>query len=631
MILSAGLSLALAQDAEAYTLEPPGTVLNSVPFSVSVTAARGESTEGLELVVADERYPLTFEAGEASAEEIMVAQNGPLSVSLASGDTTLTEAESRAVPGWFSILPPLLAILIALITRQVIPALFFGVFVGAAMSYGLSWKGLWLGLLDTLDTYVLEALAPPDGSTGHAAIILFTLMIGGMVGIISRNGGMKGVVNRVSGFASSPKRGQLVTSLLGVAVFFDDYANTLVVGNTMRPITDRLKISREKLAYIVDSTAAPVATIGLVTTWIGFEVGLIGDAISKIEGYDASAYALFLNSIPYSFYPLLAVAFVFMVSYLGRDFGPMLHAERRARQDGKLTREDASVNSVEDESLEPKEDTPERALNAIIPIIVLVAVAVIGLFATGEGETIRDIIGSADSFTALIWASLLSVLVAIILSVGQRILSLEEAVDAWFAGLKNMLFVILILVLAWALAGVTDVLHTGDYLVSVLGDNLSPALLPSVIFIVAAATAFATGTSWGTMGILIPLTVPLAWAIMGANGLVDAGQFAIMYASVSAVMAGAVWGDHCSPISDTTIISSMAARCDHIDHVRTQAPYALVVGGVALALGLLPVGFGVPWWLALAISAAALVGILFVVGRPVEGEARSATVAASTD
>ena len=590
--------------------------------------------EPLELEVGGERYrvaPDAFsETGlgyEATVEGIQVPV-GSFEMRLLQGGEVLSEGSSRAILSWLAILPPLIAIAVALVTRQVIPALFLGIFIGAVTSYGFSLSGVWSGLLDTLNRYVLQALVPLDGSTGHAAIIVFTLMIGGMVGIISRNGGMKGVVNRITGFASTPKRGQVATSILGVAIFFDDYANTLVVGNTMRPVTDRLKISREKLAYIVDSTAAPIATIALITTWIGFEVGLIGDAVSNLEGFDQAAYTIFLNSVPYSFYPILAVLFVFMVALSGRDYGPMLSAERRARHTGTLMREDASVGDVGDD-MEPKEGIPERALNAIIPILVLVCVAIIGLFATGEGDNVQDIIGSADSFTSLVWASLLGVLAAALLTVGQRILSLEETVGAWYSGLKNMLFVIIILILAWALSGVTDVLHTGDYLVSILGESLAPAALPALIFVVSAATAFATGTSWGTMGILVPLTVPLTWAILQANGLASPEHYAILYAAIASVLSGAVWGDHCSPISDTTIISSIASQCDHIDHVRTQLPYALTVGGVALLIGLLPVGLGAPWWLMLLTGVLVLGGTLFMVGKKAEVE-EAAPVAAET-
>ena len=610
-------SVARAQDdGSSYSIvEPPQVILKGIPFSVDVEAG-GSPAKNVQLQVAGESYDASFTDGTATVEDIVVEETGETSMAVVAGGEQVAEQSTNSVPGWFSILPPLLAIAVALITRQVLPALFLGIYIGAAMSYGITLSALWYGLIDTLNVYVIEALSPPDGSTGHASIIAFTLMIGGMVGIISRNGGMKGVVNRIIGFASTPQRGQTATGILGVAIFFDDYANTLVVGNTMRSITDRLKVSREKLAYIVDSTAAPVATIALISTWIGFQVGLIDEAVGNIEGFGQSAYSIFLNSIPYAFYPILAVVFVFAVALTGRDFGPMYDAEVRSRTEGKVLRDGADVDSAASgDELEPGEGTPERAFNAVVPIVVLVGVAMVGLYVTGSGESLQDIIGSADPFASLVWGSLISVLVAVALTIGQRLLTLGETMDAWYVGLRAMLFVMVILVLAWALSSVTEVLHTGDYLVSVLGESLPPAVVPALVFVVAAATAFATGTSWGTMGILIPLTVPLSWAILQANGMDNPDGYYILYASVSTVLAGSVWGDHCSPISDTTIISSMASGSDHIDHVRTQLPYALFTGIVALVIGLLPVGFGLPWWLMMPVSIAVAVGGLFVIGK----------------
>ncbi len=517
---------------------------------------------------------------------------------------SVESADDRDHFGWISILPPLLAIAMALAFKRVIPALFLGIWVGAWAVYGFSAPGLLQGLLDAFQVFVLKALANED----HASIILFSFMIGGMVGIVTRNGGMNGVVNKIAAWATSARRGQLATGVLGLLVFFDDYANTLVVGNTMRPVTDRLKISREKLAYIVDSTAAPVSCLALVTTWIGYEVGLIGTAVESIDGLDVSPYAVFLESIPYSFYPLLAIFFVFAIVLSRNDFGPMHAAESRARRTGQLVRPGASIDpeATGGEHTAPIEGKPQRALNAVIPVVVLVFGVIGGLYATGEGDTIRDIIGTADSYKALMWASLVSVLVAYLLSVGQRILTVAQTIEAWYAGLKSMLFAMIILVLAWSLSGITEVLGTAEYLVMILGDTVPAGLLPAIVFILSAATAFATGSSWGTMGILMPLVIPLTWAVLVVNGMSDPAHFHILYSTVSCVLAGSVWGDHCSPISDTTILSSMASGCDHIDHVRTQLPYAMTVGVVAILVGTVPTGFGFPWWASLLIGASIL-------------------------
>ena len=589
---------AAGQDVE---VEVPQVVLSGVPFEVTVRPAAGTPDTALaamQVRAGDAAYPLVAaEDGTLRAEGVRAAAGGVVVVE--QGGAVLAQATARTVPGWLSILPPVLAILIALLFKRVIPALFLGIWIGAWIAVGGAF-GWFYGLFDAFQVYVRDAMTDGD----HVSIILFTLMIGGMVGIISKSGGMQGVVNRIVRWADTPRKGQLATGLLGLVIFFDDYANTLVVGNTMRPVTDRLRVSREKLAYIVDSTAAPVACLAFVTTWIGYEVGIIGAAVEQIAGYDESAYSIFLNSIPYSFYPILAIFFVFAVANSRRDFGPMYQAELRARSTGAVLRPGAKVDeaAAEGQELAPKPGQPTRIVNAILPILVLVGGVLLGLWITGEGTSLRDIVGSADSYKALMWASLAGVLVAGGLAVGQRILTLEETVEAWYAGLKAMLFAMIILVLAWSLSAITGVLHTADYLVSVLGEALNPGFLPAIIFLLAAATAFATGSSWGTMGILMPLVVPLVWAVLQANAMAEPEHFHILYSTVSCVLAGSVWGDHCSPISDTTILSSMASGCDHIDHVRTQIPYAMTVGLVALLLGTLPAGFGFPWWASLLIS-----------------------------
>jgi Na+/H+ antiporter NhaC len=615
-------SPAVGQDDGA--IDVPDPVLTDIGFSVTVPGDSSLAETGSPIVrVGDATHALSYDAENKqwTAEEVTVPSSGSATVDVMANDTVLRSVSTRAIPGWLSILPPLLAIGMALLYRRVIPALFFGVWIGAVLAIGFTPWAAFKGLLDTLQVYVLGALA----NSSHAAIILFSLMIGGMVGIISKNGGTFGIVDRLTGLASDSKRGQVVTGVLGISIFFDDYANTLIVGNTMRPVTDRLRISREKLAYIVDSTAAPISTIAFVTTWIGYQVGLLGTAIEGIEGFSQGEYSVFLSSLPYNFYPLLALFFVFLVAFMGYDFGPMYRAEKRARETGEVLGKDAKVDEAasEGEELEPPEGTPYRAFNAVIPIVVLVGSVLAGLYATGvqvvgPEASLQDIIGEADSYAALVWGSLLGVITAAALSLGQGILDLEQTVEAWYEGLKSMLFAMIILVLAWGLSDITGVLHTADYLVSILGEALPAGVVPAIVFVLAAATAFATGSSWGTMAILMPLVVPLVWAILGQNNMADPAHYHILYSSISCVLAGSVWGDHCSPISDTTILSSMASGCDHIEHVRTQLPYALSVGTVAIFFGTLPAGFGMPWWVGLLIGAVLLYGLLRIVGTPID-------------
>jgi len=598
-------------------IQVPKAILSGIPYHVEVDPSVGSQT-GLTVRAGGQTYPVTVdpETGVASSEAIVALSSGLVQIELLRDGAAIASASRRVIPGWLAIVPPLLAILVALLFKRVIPALFLGIWVGGWAAAGLSFAGVFTSLLDTLNVYVLDALADRD----HASIIIFTLMIGGMVGIISKNGGTQGIVNGIVGWARTAQRGQLAAWALGIVIFFDDYANTLVVGKTMRPVTDRLKVSREKLAYIVDSTAAPVASVALATTWIGYEVGLIGDSVNQIDGFNESAYSIFLNSLGYSFYPLLAVYFVFMVAWLRRDYGPMYTAEMRARTTGAVSGVSESAAAMNDDTHEiaPIAGKPQRAFNAGIPVGVLILGVMVGLYTSGEGETLRDIIGSANSYQALMNGSLAGVLAAILLSVGQRILTLEQTIEAWYAGLKSMMLAMIILIMAWALSSVTEVLHTAEFLVSVLGDSIAPGFIPTLVFLLAAATGFATGSSWGAMGILMPLVIPLAWAVLEVNALADPSHYFIIYSTVACVLAGSVWGDHCSPISDTTILSSMASSCDHIAHVRTQLPYAFTVGGVAVLAGTLPTGFGMPWWISMGVSALILYAILRFYGREVD-------------
>ena len=538
-------------------------------------------------------------------------QPGKKTLHIVQSGAESTDYNLRVIPGWISIAPPLLAIFIALILRNVIPALIAGIWLGATALRSFTPMGIFQGLLDGFQIYVVKALSNED----HAAIILFSMMIGGMVGIITRNGGMNSIVMLLVSRAKTAIGGQVSVWLMGLMIFFDDYSNTLVVGNTARPLTDHLKISREKLAYIVDSTAAPVVCIALITTWIGYEVGLIDQALKGIPELTEPAYTVFLHSIPYSFYPILAIIFVFTVARTGKDMGPMYHAEVRARQGQVSPVNTLDIPAIQGDNLEMKVGVKMRAMNAFIPILVLIFSLLAGLYVTGEGDSMTDIIGSADSYTAMLWASLLGAMTAAIMTISQKILTTHETVDAWFGGVRAMLFAMIILILAWALSDISMALNTADYLVSILADSLPAEMVPVTVFVLSAITAFTTGTSWGTLGILMPLVVPLCWAVMQVNGVADAAHMHILYSAIACNLAGAVWGDHCSPISDTTVLSSMASGCDHIEHVRTQMPYALLVGSVAIAVGTIPGAYGVPPIVSIIAGALILVSVLGYFGR----------------
>ncbi|MDX1509345.1 MAG: Na+/H+ antiporter NhaC family protein [Woeseiaceae bacterium] len=611
------LALALPVSASALDVEQPSILLTSVASEFTVTDVDPGAQVRLTAEGNDYRAAANSD-GRAIVKDVVFAEAGTAMISVTANGEQVS-VEVRVVPGWVSILPAVLAIGIALVFRNVIPALLLGIWSGATALVAFSPRGAGQGLLDSFTVFVHGAINDAD----HVSIILFTMMIGGMVGIITRNGGMASIVRLIVSRAKSAIGGQVAVWLMGLMIFFDDYSNTLVVGNTARSLTDHLKISREKLAYIVDSTAAPVATIAVMTTWIGFQMGLVGDTIATIpELADESPFYVILNSIPYSFYPILAIMFVLLVATSGRDFGPMLRAEIRARGGQvKPTSADA-LPSIEGEELSAKDEIPLRATNAFIPIIVLVIALSISLYITGAagGDSIRDRLGEADPYQSMMYASFVGVLVAALLSIGQRILSVHETVDAWYGGLRATLFGMIILVLAWALSDLTEDLRTAEYLVTVLADSLPYALVPAIVFLLAATTAFTTGTSWGAMGILVPLVMPLTWAVMQVNGIADASGMHLMYSAVACVLAGAVWGDHCSPISDTTVLSSVASGCNHIEHVRTQLPYALLVGIVALACGTIPGGYGLHPAISIVLGAAILIATHLYIGRKADAE-----------
>jgi Na+/H+ antiporter NhaC len=596
--------------AQAIDIDAPKIALESVPFDIVISGV-GAGTD-VEVTLGTEVYSAVADQdGAAVFADLVASSRGAAEIAVASA-TLSANYELRVLPGWISLMPAFLAIAVALVLRNVVPALLLGLWLGSTALTGFSPLGALKGLLDVFTVFIVEALANPD----HAAIILFTMMIGGMVGIITRNGGMASIVRVVVSKAKTAIGGQVSVWLMGLMIFFDDYANTLVVGNTARSVTDHLKISREKLAYIVDSTAAPVVCLALVTTWIGYQVSLIDQAMGDIDGLAGrTAYSLFLNSIPYSFYPILAVLFVFAVAASGRDMGPMYKAELRARKGQVEPKAAEDLPAMDGDTLESKPNVPMRPLNAFLPIVVLIGALAASMFITGEGETITAIVGSADPYKSMMWASFIGALVAAGLSIGQKILSAHETVDAWYGGARATLFGMIVLILAWSMSAVTSDLNAKGYLISILGDTLPVALVPAVVFVLAAITAFSTGTSWGTMGILLPLVLPLTWAVMTVNGVADPAGMHIMYSAIACVLAGAVWGDHCSPISDTTVLSSIASGCDHIEHVRTQLPYAMLVGTVAIAIGTIPAGYGLPPWISLIVGAAILLTVLRFFGR----------------
>ncbi len=580
------------------------------------------------------------------------------------GGTPVGEAELLGEPsgmdpvsdyGLWVLTPAIVAIFLAIFTRQVVPALLIGIFVAAFMALPCrppedSYREAGTvvgGVRLTVEQYIFGAISEPpeeEKNFAHLKIILFTLIIGFVVGVIGRNGGTAGMVSLIAGETRSRRRGALTAWFAGLVVFFDDYANTMIVGPTMRSVFDRLRLSRAKLAYIVDSTAAPVSSIALIGTWVGTEVGLIQQGLDDVarsgapmlqsSGEPLTGMQGFLYSIPYRFYPLLALVLVFLVAVTGRDFGPMKRSERKS-----LSKVDpvpaVSVSADSSSGL-----APPRWWLGIIPIAVLVIGTLGVLAASGlssastvaamnalgaDGERLWEqkawwdqassVIGNADTGLSIFYGAFLAAVVAVLLTMLARACSARDAVDAGLEGLARMSPAIVILVLAWALSTVLRDLQLGQ----IVADHLDraefdPKWLPMCVFITAALVSFATGTSWGTMGILCPMTVAIGARLVLEVNPTEA--MPLMYASIGSVLAGAVFGDHCSPISDTTVLSSIAAGCRHEEHVWTQIPYALVAGVAAIGLGdVLCSVYHQPWYYGLGAGCVFLFLWVFIVGR----------------
>ena len=535
--------------------------------------------------------------------------------------------------GILTILPPLVAIALAFITKETILSLFLGVFVGEYMvcADGLNIFSTIVQAFLGIAGQVISSMADP----WNAGIVLQCLLIGGVIQLVTKMGGAKALADALSKYANTPRKAQLITWLIGICVFFDDYANSLIVGPIMRPVMDKLHVSREKLAFIVDATAAPIAGIAIISTWIGLELGLIKDGFASI-GMNVGSFGIFLQTIPFRFYNILILIFIIISAFTLYEFGPMKEAEKRARKGFEEDEKEKAVIGFDD--VAPAEGAKITVWNAIIPIGTLIIGALIAFYWSGyttilDGSDqalitlmktsplsfngIFEALSQSDASVALFQAALLASLVGITMGVAEGIFTIGEAFNTWVDGMKTIVITGVILLLAWSLGGVIGEVGTADYLVGVLKEAIPMFLLPTLIFILGALISFATGTSYGTMSILMPLAIPLAWAISPDMG------FAVV--CISGVLTGAIFGDHCSPISDTTILSSMGSGCDHIAHVNTQIYYALFVAVIAILFGYIPAGLGIPWYIDIPVAVVVMYVALRLIGEKVEFEAEEET------
>ncbi|MBQ5951995.1 MAG: Na+/H+ antiporter NhaC family protein [Lachnospiraceae bacterium] len=485
--------------------------------------------------------------------------------------------------GWVSLLPPLIAITLALITKEVYSSLLIGLFSGALI-YAFAGGGGIMRAVTTMFDMMSSKISD------NAYMILFLGLLWAVVVLVSRSGGSQAYGRWAGKKLRSRRAASLATSFLGVLVFIDDGFNCLTVGTVMRPVADRLRISREKLAYIIDATAAPVCIIAPVSSW----AVAVASEVSQTEGFH-----VFLSTIPFNLYALLTIVMVFTVSITGRDFGPMKKAEERARAAEELT----------DEAKEEEGSSRGRVIDLVLPIAVLVVCAILGMAYVGgffEGVSFSEAIGYNPT-AGLTLGAFAGLITAMLLYLPRKLMSPREFIEAIVSGIGSIIPPMLILILSWSLGGVCrQLIGTGEFISGfVSGSNLPLGLLPFLIFVIAALMSFSMGTSWGTFGMLIPIVT----MICAADG---AGAYLIP--ALGATLAGSVYGDHCSPISDTTILSSTGSQCQHIRHVETQLPYATLVA-VVCAVGYLIAGFTLSPWISLAVGIALLIAAIFVLGR----------------
>ncbi len=501
-----------------------------------------------------------------------------------------------AIGSMWSLLPPIIAIGLALITKEVYSSLFFGILSGAiiaAVSYGTGFEGV-------MNYVVKDGLISNISDSYNVGILIFLVMLGCIVVLMNKAGGSRAYGEWASRHIKTRVGAALSTFFLGVLIFVDDYFNCLTVGSVMRPVTDKHQISRSKLAYLIDSTAAPICIIAPISSW----AAAVSGTVKGVNGIQ-----LFISTIPYNLYAILTLIMVIFIAVANVDYGPMRTHELNAAKGDLFT----TRNSVYDQDAQPS-TSKGKVIDLVLPVIILIAFCVLGMLYTGgifSGANIIDAFADCDASYGLSVGSIGALIVIMIYFILRRVLKFNECMESLVAGFKQMVPAILILVFAWTLKSMTNTLGAGAFVKGIVENATAiQVLLPLLLFVVALGLSFATGTSWGTFGILIPIVT----GVFG-DQLVNAAENgipAMVIVCISACLAGAVCGDHCSPISDTTIMASTGAQCDHVNHVSTQLPYAMTVAGVS-ALGYLLAGFVQNVFVVLGVSIVLMIALLFII------------------
>ena len=492
---------------------------------------------------------------------------------------------SMFIGTWWSLVPPLLAIVLALVTKEVYSSLFIGVAMGALLYTGFHPWNAFVAFFDIMKNSM------------NLNILIFDVLLGMIIVLMSKSGGSAAYGKWAGTKIKSKKSAMLATTGLGVLIFVDDYFNCLTVGSVMRPVTDRFKVSRAKLAYIIDATAAPVCIIAPISSWAA--------AVNSYVPEDAgsSGFQLFLRTIPYNLYAILTLLMVFTIILTGLDFGLMKKHEKNAAAGDLFTSGGEEFDQVKEEEI----SSNGKVIDLVLPVLVLIGTAIGAMIYTGFLGGATDVVtafSGCDAETSLIFATLITVMFMLVLYLPRKVITFKGFMDSFVEGLKMMIPAIGILIFAWSLKGMGDALEIASFVENLVGSNASASvLLPAILFLVAIFLSFSTGTSWGTFAILVPIAIAM---FPGADNM------QMMIIAVASVLSGAVCGDHVSPISDTTVMSSAGAQSNHINHVTTQMQYAVVVAVVS-AIGYVIAGFVHIWWLVLGISAVLLLVVLFVI------------------
>ena len=492
---------------------------------------------------------------------------------------------SMFIGTWWSLVPPLLAIVLALVTKEVYSSLFIGVAMGALLYTGFHPWNAFVAFFDIMKNSM------------NLNILIFDVLLGMIIVLMSKSGGSAAYGKWSGTKIKSKKSAMLATTGLGVLIFVDDYFNCLTVGSVMRPVTDRFKVSRAKLAYIIDATAAPVCIIAPISSWAA--------AVNSYVPEDAgiSGFQLFLRTIPYNLYAILTLLMVFTIILTGLDFGLMKKHEKNAAAGDLFTSGGEEFDQVKEEEI----SSNGKVIDLVLPVLVLIGTAIGAMIYTGFLGGATDVVtafSGCDAETSLIFATLITVMFMLVLYLPRKVITFKGFMDSFVEGFKMMIPAIGILIFAWSLKGMGDALEIASFVENLVGSNASASvLLPAILFLVAIFLSFSTGTSWGTFAILVPIAIAM---FPGTDNM------QMMIIAVASVLSGAVCGDHVSPISDTTVMSSAGAQSNHINHVTTQMQYAVVVAVVS-AIGYVIAGFVHIWWLVLGISAVLLLVVLFVI------------------